>query len=134
MHLLLCRSMLTSDQLQQVLRQHPLLKSLKLSCCPRITDEALEPLPSNSMRELRLVCCDELEGSSLRLQHKLEILEFSSCNCVTERSIQVRLSDFSLSLCYTFFGCTCCSNDAAMMLLEVAGFPALSAQIEFSSQ
>lgn len=129
--LLCCRSMLTNDQLQQVLRQHPLLESLKLSCCPRVTDKALEPLPSDSMRELRLVCCDGIEGSSLSLQHKLEILEFSSCNCVTERSIQVRLdtlNDFSKPLCYTYFRWTCSTDDSVVMLLEVAGFLTLFAQ------
>lgn len=97
MHLLSCRSMLTSDQLQQVLGQHPLLESLKLSCCPRVTDKALALLPSDSMRELRLVCCDGIEGSSLGLQTKLEILDFSSCNSITERSIQVRLDTLNNS-------------------------------------
>jgi len=49
------------------------------------------------MKELRLVCCDGIEGSSLGLQTKLEILDFSSCNSITERSIQVRLDTLNNS-------------------------------------
>ena len=85
-----CRSLLSSEQLIQVLRQHPALEVLKLCSCPRVSDEALESLPGNRLKHLTLVCCDGIEGKPLRQLKKLETLQISSCNAVTEEAIQVR--------------------------------------------
>ena len=90
MALLFCRSLLTSRQLGQVLGQHPALEALKLCSCPRVTDEALELLPARCLKGLTLVCCDAVQGKPLYKLKKLETLEFSSCNAVTEQAIQVR--------------------------------------------
>lgn len=73
-----------------MLKQHPALEALKLCSCPRVSDEALEALPGNSLRELTLVCCDGIEGKPLSRLKKLETLQMSSCNAVTEEAIQVR--------------------------------------------
>ena len=88
--LALCRSLLNSEQLIQVLRQHPALEALKLCSCPRVTDEALQSLPGNSLEQLTLVCCDGITGKPLSQLKKLETLQISSCNAVTEEAIQVR--------------------------------------------
>ena len=90
MVLLSCRSLLTSGQLGQVLGQHPALEALKLLSCPRVTDEAVDLLPADSLKKLTLVCCDGIEGGRLSRLKKLETMEFSSCNAVTEQAIQVR--------------------------------------------
>lgn len=90
MALVSCRSLLTSGQLGQVLRQHSALEALKLCSCPRVTDEALELLPADCLKGLTLVCCDGVQGRPLSRLKRLETLEFSSCNAVTEQTIQVR--------------------------------------------
>ena len=87
---LLCRPLLTGAQLGQVLRQHPALEKFTLSTCPRVSDEALELLPANSLKQLTLVGCDVISGRPLRQLSKLETLEFSSCAAINEQAIQVR--------------------------------------------
>ena len=73
-----------------MLSQHPALEVLKLCSCPRLSDEAIESFPGNSLRELTLVCCDGIEGKPLSRLKKLETLQISSCNAVTVEAIQVR--------------------------------------------
>ncbi|CAK0787844.1 hypothetical protein CVIRNUC_011066 [Coccomyxa viridis] len=83
------RSLMSDEDLVQVLRQHPALEYFKLGCCPRISDEGLAALPASTLRELSLVCCDGVVGASLGRLKRLERLEFASCNAVTGDAIQV---------------------------------------------
>lgn len=106
-----CRALLTDAQLLQVLALHPALKSFKMCSCSRVTDAALEALPAGSLRELRLFCCDGVEGRSLSRLRKLETLELSSCNAITVESIQVGMPCTGaavISECCWALGDFCC--------------------------
>ena len=86
--LVLCRSLMTDDQLVQVLGQHPALETFKMSSCPRVSDKGLAALPASTLRVLRLVCCDGIAANLLGRLKRLERLTFTSCNAVTGDAIQ----------------------------------------------
>ena len=83
------RALLMDEQLIKVLGQQSALECFKMSSCSRVTDAALASLPADSLRELSLVSCDGIEGTSLGRLRKLETLELSYCNAVTEHTIRV---------------------------------------------
>ncbi len=80
---------MVDEQLMRVLGQHSALEGFKLSSCSRVTDVALASLPANTLRELILVSCGGIEGTSIHRLRKLEMAELSFCNAVTEHTIQV---------------------------------------------
>ena len=100
------RALLMDEHLIKVLGQHSALECFKMSSCSRVTDAALASLPADSLRELILVSCDGLEGTSLGRLRKLETLELSYCNAVTEHTIQVSAAAGSVAVDLT------CRTDA----------------------
>ena len=96
------------EQLVKVLGQHSALECFKLSSCSRITDAALASLPADSLRELSLVSCDGIEGTSLARLRKLETSELSYCNAVTEHTIRVSAAAGGVAFSLT------CRSDALM--------------------
>ncbi len=52
-------------------------------------DAALEALPADSLRELHLVCCEGIRGTTIARLRRLEMLRLSSCTSIAEEAIQV---------------------------------------------
>lgn len=77
----------------------------------RVTDRALEALPAQSLRELHLVCCEGVHGTTIARLDCLEVLRLSSCRSIAEEAIQVKLSHcdnklaISVSVC-VYMQCT----------------------------
>jgi hypothetical protein len=92
------RALLMDEQLIKVMGHHSALECFKISSCSRVTDAALASLPADSLRELSLVSCDGIEGTSLGCLRKLETLELSYCNAVTEHTIRVSAAAGSVAV------------------------------------
>ena len=103
---MLCRALLMDERLVKVLGRHPALECFKLSSCPNVTDVALACLPADSLRELSLVSCNGIEGTSLGPLRNLETLELSYCNALTEHTIRVSAAAGGVA-----FNLTCRSDD-----------------------